>query len=112
MQRIVRFGFGAMVLATHLTVSTTLAQQLPQQCVQLPQRTKVCPNLLYKRAPIDVPALNVTTGEILCICMADFQSLRIKAQSDLAKVEQMVELSHVAVKLNIGEDELIQLIRN
>lgn len=98
-------------LASILIVPNALAQDTPEQCIQLPQRTLVCPNVLYKRAPVSVPVLNVTEGEMLCICMADFQSIRIAAETEQGKIDEIIKLGKLANKLGISESELVSLIR-
>lgn len=87
------------------------AQEVPDNCVQLPERQDVCPNLLYKKSPIDVEITGTKKGDIVCICMADFSRLRIPASSEIEKVDQQVDLSRAATKLNMSEQELIILIR-
>ena len=87
------------------------AHAVPEQCLQLPERTEICDHTLYKRSPVDVPATNVKKGEMVCLCMADFLPLRIEADSEVAKIEQQVELSRSAKKLNMTEQDLLTLIR-
>ena len=97
---------------TALTCSMSpFAQAVPEQCLQLPERTEICDHTLYKRSPVDVPATNVKKGEMVCLCMADFLPLRIEADSEVAKIEQQVELARSAKKLNMTEQDLLTLIR-
>lgn len=88
-----------------------MAQSMPDSCLQLPKRQDVCPNLLYKKAPIAVVQTNTEAGEIMCICMSDFNSLRIDAQSSIDKINQQVDLSRAADALDISEQDLLTLIR-
>ncbi len=88
-----------------------IAQELPSQCIQLPQRTTVCPNLLYKRAPVDIPNLTVKQGDLVCVCMADFIDLRLAATTEQGKIDQLVSLSRASNRLNISETELLALLR-
>lgn len=92
-------------------LSSAGAQTLPEECVQVPERTLVCPNLLYKKSPIDVPMINVQKGQIVCICMADFSDIRIPAESQLEIVDQKVTIARLAVKVNLSEQDLLTLIR-
>ncbi|WP_343859185.1 hypothetical protein [Aliiglaciecola litoralis] len=92
-------------------VHQAIAQELPSNCIALPTRTQVCPNLLYKRAPISVESLNIQEGEAMCICLTDFSSLRVSAADEQGKVDQLVSASRAAAKLNITETELLTLLR-
>ncbi|GAC13761.1 hypothetical protein GLIP_1120 [Aliiglaciecola lipolytica E3] len=47
----------------------------------------------------------------MCICMADFSSLRIEASDDAGKVEQILTLNKASIKLNIDEKTLLEVIR-
>jgi len=94
-----------------ISYSVNAQDSLPEKCIQLPERTSVCPNILYKRSPVDVPQFAIKEGEILCICMADFDSLRIPATDDAGKVDQIVSLTRASVKLNIDEKTLLEIIR-
>lgn len=99
------------LFAAVLLSGTAGAQVLPEQCVQVPERTEVCPNLLYKKSPIDVPMLTIQKGQIVCICMADFAEIRIPASSQLEMVDQKVSISRLAAKVNLSEQDLLTLIR-
>lgn len=88
-----------------------MAQEMPDTCVQLPERTEVCPNLLYKKSPIPVPMTNTEKGQIVCICMTDFADIRLPAKSQSDQVNQQVSLSRLAVKVNLSEQDLLTLIR-
>lgn len=89
----------------------TAAQGLPDKCVKLPQSPATCPNILYKRSPINVPLLNTKQGEMICICLADFASLRIEAETESGKIDQLAELGRKSVAIGIPEKDLLQLIR-
>ena len=107
-----------VVLATPILLCGTFAsltiaaQSLPDKCVKLPQRTTACENIIYKRSPIDVPLTNTKQGEVICICIADFASLRIAAETEVGKVDQLVELSRKSVATGLAEKDLLKLIRN
>lgn len=102
-----------LVLLCWVFTSVNIAAQgLPDKCVELPQRSTACPNTVYKRSPINVPLINTMEGEIICICMADFATLRIEADSEAGKVNQLVELSRKSVAIGIPEKDLLKLIRN
>ena len=92
-------------------VSSIVQGKVPEECVQLPERAGYCPHTLYKKSPVDVPYLNIKTNEMVCICMADFAELRIKASSEQGKIDQQVALSRAARKLDMSEQDLLTLIR-
>lgn len=101
-----------LLLCWALVSFNIAAQAMPEKCIKLPQSPAVCPNILYKRSPIDVPLVNTKEGEMICICMADFALLRIEAESEAGKIDQLVELSRKSVAVGIPEQDLLQLIRN
>lgn len=93
-------------------VGQSSAQQaMPQTCIQSVQRTEVCPNLLYKRSPIDVAQLEIKEGDMICLCMADFSDLRIRALSEPQMSRQALKSSRMAADLGIPAETLLQLIR-
>lgn len=99
------------LLLSLLSVTPSVLAQVPEECLQLPERTEFCPNVLYKRSPVDVPQLNIRTNEMVCICMADFAELRIAASTEQGKIDQQVALSRAAFKLDMSEQDLLTLIR-
>ncbi len=84
---------------------------VPEKCVQLPTRTTPCTNLLFKKSPVAVPIMQTEKGEMVCLCMDDFNELRIEAESELEKIDQQVALSRAAEKLGMSETDLLILIR-
>ena len=105
-------AISTLVLITGLGVATASEADVPGECLQLPERTRVCDNELYKRAPVDVPPLAIKAGEMVCICMADFSALRIEATTQVDKISQKAELTRSAIKLGMSEQDLLKLIRN
>lgn len=94
-----------------IPVQSAIAQGLPDKCLQLPKRQDVCPNLLYKKSPIAVTQTETKQGEIICICMSDFNTLRLDADSSIDKINQQVDLARASEALGISEQDLILLIR-
>ena len=101
----------SVTLLGALTYSGQVSAKVPGECLQLPERTRVCPNELYKRSPVDVPPLAIKEGEMVCICMADFVALRIEASTQIEKINQKAELTRSAIKLGMSEQDLLTLIR-
>lgn len=106
-----RKSVGFLSLTVITVCASAAAQQLPDRCVQMPQRTQVCPNLLYKKSPVDVDMTNTKSGEIVCICMADFEEIRIEATGTIEKTEQQVAISRAASRIGLSENDLLTLIR-
>ncbi|MCC2617663.1 hypothetical protein LJ739_15525 [Aestuariibacter halophilus] len=101
-----------MLMGQIIAISTVAtAQQLPTVCVELPTRTEVCDNLLYKRSPVDVPLTSTQKGEIVCICMTDFSDLRLPAKGELDIIDQQVSLDRAARALEMDQQTLLELIR-
>ncbi|WP_040521912.1 hypothetical protein [Aliiglaciecola lipolytica] len=98
-------------IALCIGFSAVAQQAIPDKCIQLPERNSACPNILYKRSPVDVANYDIKQGEMMCICMADFSSLRIEASDDAGKVEQILTLNKASIKLNIDEKTLLEVIR-
>lgn len=96
------FGFG---LLPNMVVA------LPEQCLQLPERSEACPHLIYKKSKIAVSQTNTKVNEIICICLTDFEKLVPEAKGQIAKIEQQVEFKLVTEKLSISEQDLILLLR-
>ena len=88
------------------------AQEMPSTCIQSPQRTDVCANLLYKRAAIDLDGLAIKEGDMVCICLSDFADLRLEATTEQGKIDQLVAASRAATSLQISETELLNLLRH
>lgn len=99
------------LLLISLILSSPLFAQVPDECLQLPQRTDVCPHLIYKKAIVDVPPMAITKGEIVCICMADFIELRLPAEGLEARRQQQQILSRKADLVGLSDADLLDLIR-
>ena len=94
-----------------LVLSLPLLAQVPDECLELPQRSDVCPHLIYKKASVDVPPMAVKKGEIVCICMADFIELRLPAEGVEARQQQQQILSRKASLVGLSDADLLNLIR-
>lgn len=84
---------------------------MPEQCVQSPARTMVCDNLLYKRSPVELATPPTQTGQMVCICMSDFASIRIKAEPPDDK-QQQSNAAKMAAELGMTPKTLLSLIRD
>jgi hypothetical protein len=91
---------------------TTVAYALPAKCLQAPERQKVCPHLIYKKAALSVASLDVEKGTIICICLSDLQGLRDTATSKVEQIDQQVTLERLAEKHLLSEQDILALIRN
>ncbi|MCV2885749.1 hypothetical protein OE749_13710 [Aestuariibacter sp. AA17] len=99
------------VLISLLLLPSITFAQMPENCLELPERSDVCPHLVYKKSPVDVNVVNVKAGDMVCICMADFTEIRLPADSRQKQIEQQVALSRSASKLGMKPEDLIKLIR-
>ena len=98
--------------AVLLTISTAAIAQAPESCIQSSKRDAICDHLIYKRSPVSIEPLGIEQGQMVCLCMADYQSLRIPITEGLAATHQLVELKRAARDLGVDEHALIQLIRD
>ena len=101
----------SLVVVVYL-ISFLLSAQVPEACIQSPSRSAICDHLIYKRSPVDVAALEIQKNQMICLCMADFQSLRVPIRKGIAATEQQVELARTARRLGISEDVLLSLVRD
>jgi hypothetical protein len=106
-----RFAVGPSLLCLSL-LFTLPANAVPESCLQLPERSLVCPHLIYKRAKVDVPIIAAKAKQMICICLSDLAPLRIEAHRPLEKVAQQALLTKMAKKLQLKEDDLLSLIRD
>lgn len=95
----------------YLLTGVTAKAEIPSLCLERPNRVQVCPNIIYKKSPVDVPSLHVKTGEIVCICMADFAELRVEATNEVEKIKQKSSLKMAASLTGLSEEDLLTLLR-
>ena len=95
----------------YMSTGISVKAEIPSLCLERPNRVQVCPNIVYKKSPVDVPALHVKTGEIVCICMADFAELRVEATDEVEKIKQKSSLKMAAGLTGLSEQDLLTLIR-
>ena len=98
------------VLASLPVVFTSGTQALPDQCVQAPYRSEPCPNLVYRKAKLPVPALKTAKGQILCICKVDFAELLSKPVSKSEEISQRSRLRRIAADYGLEPEELKSLL--
>lgn len=90
---------------------TKVAQALPAKCLQAVKRQKVCPHLIYKKAALPVPLLEVEQGDIICICLSDFNLLNSLANSKVEQIDQQVSLQRIAKQYQLNEQDIETLLR-
>jgi hypothetical protein len=96
-------GFGLFMF------TATIFAQVPEQCVQSVQRSDVCPNVLYKRSPVDLLPFSVQKGDMVCLCLTDFAQVRQHLIADRhAQAEQL--LQQMSAELNIASNDLKTLL--
>ncbi|WP_166424473.1 hypothetical protein [Paraglaciecola sp. 20A4] len=87
------------------------AQALPEQCLQSKARNEPCTHLMYKKSPIDIAELNVTAGDMVCLCLSDVNGIRAAHQVQLNTPELQVTLTRFAQQWGLTEQDLLLLIR-
>tara|TARA_R110002153_G_scaffold32537_7_gene98480 strand:- start:2737 stop:3063 length:327 start_codon:yes stop_codon:yes gene_type:complete len=91
---------------------TANAYALPSKCLQAPERQNVCPHLIYKKAALAVASLDVKIGDVICICLSDFNALRNTVTSKVERIDQQVTLQRIAEKHRLSEQDIFTLIRH
>lgn len=89
-----------------------VAEALPSKCLQAVERKNACPHLIYKKAALDVPALDTVKGGIICICLTDLQALQQPSGSEVDKIDQQVTLERLAAKYQLNEQDIVTLLKN
>ncbi|WP_233267350.1 hypothetical protein [Paraglaciecola sp. L3A3] len=85
---------------------------VPAQCLQAPERSTPCPHILYKKAAVAVPDLQVKKGQVICLCLSDLQALRNNSKTKLEEIDQQVTLERTAKKYNVSQDEIRILLQH
>ena len=91
---------------------STVAYALPTKCLQALQRQNACPHLIYKKAALPVAFLNVKKGDVICICLSDFNGLNDTTASKVEQIDQQVTLERLAEKYQLSEQDILTLISN
>lgn len=89
---------------------TTVVQALPSKCLQVEEKQKTCPHIMYKKAALSVAVLDVEKGEVICICLSDLKGLRNTATSKVEQINQKVTLQRLAEKHQLTEQDMVTLI--
>ena len=68
-----------------LLVACTLASsavwaEVPEECIQAPERQTYCPHTLYRVARVAVPSLAINQGSMVCLCSSDLTDLPVSRQ--------------------------------
>ena len=87
------------------------ATALSEQCLQLPQRSQACENLLYKKSPIDIPLLAVKRGEAVCLCVSDLRSVNAPQLSAVEKIDIQADWLQLTRHYQLTEQQILRLVR-
>lgn len=87
------------------------AQALPEQCLQSMARSESCPQIIYKKSPVDIPKLHIKAGGMACLCLADVLGIREARAAQLQTPELQVSLTRFAQQWDMSEQDLLLLIR-
>jgi hypothetical protein len=82
---------------------------MPESCLQLPERTQACPNLIYKRAKVDVPIIAAKTRKMICICLSELMPLRIRGTRAIGQNRTASFAYSYGQKTTIRRTKLIEL---
>lgn len=69
---------------TLLLLSMAFSSAAVESCIQLPQRVKACPNMLYRVAKLP----GMPKAEVVCICASDFSPLLRVPANDAEQIQQ------------------------
>lgn len=83
-------------------VSGSALAEVPEQCVQAPQRTTMCPHMLFRIAKAPVPGLNIPKNGMVCLCLSDL--------TDLPAIEQPEAFEAMATHLQMPVTDLFVLL--
>ena len=83
-------------------VSGSALAEVPEQCVQAPQRTTTCPHMLFRIAKAPVPGLNIPKNGMVCLCLSDL--------TDLPVVDQPEAFEAMATHLQMPVTDLFVLL--
>ena len=87
------------------------ATALSEQCLQLPQRTQACENLLYKKSPLDIPLLAVKRGQAVCLCLSDLRTVNAPQLSAVEKIDIQADWLTISRHYQLTEQQILQLLR-
>ncbi len=85
-----------------LLLTSTVFAQVPEQCVQAPERTNLCPHTLYRIAKAPVPGLSIPKNGMVCLCLTDL--------TDLPATEQPKAFEAIAKHLTMPVQDVFVLL--
>lgn len=101
----------AIFICMLFVVVSGKVKALPQQCLQQPNRTAPCPHLIYKKAALAVPRLNISAGQVLCVCASDFQDLLHKPTTKAEEMSQKFRLKRLSADVGLAQQALLSLLQ-
>ena len=91
---------------------TSLTYALPVKCLQSFERKNACPHIIYKQAALAVSVLGIEKGDVICICLSDFEALINPSTNAIELIDQKVTMHRLAGKYQLNEKDMLTLIRN
>ncbi|TDF34543.1 hypothetical protein EYS14_24135 [Alteromonadaceae bacterium M269] len=92
-------------------VLSSAATAVPEQCVRLPNKDKVCEHVIYKTIrDLNAPSI-VGDRDVYCVCLQDFSHLILPAQTEEEREQQALDIEDISRQLDITEQQLLRLIR-
>lgn len=92
-----------LLLTLGLTFSAPEWAEVPEECIQAPQRQAYCPHTLYRVARVAVPSLAINEGGMVCLCLSDL--------TDLPVARQQSAFTEIAREYALPPLALYQLLR-
>ena len=72
----------SFLLAMGCSISAAGWANVPEECIQAPERQSYCPHTLYRVARVEIPSLAITKGNMVCLCLTDLTDLPANRQQD------------------------------
>ena len=90
------------LLAVCTLVSPAGWAEVPEECIQAPERQTYCPHTLYRVARVAVPSLAINQGGMVCLCLSDL--------TDIPASHQQAAFSSIAHEYALPPRALFQLL--
>lgn len=103
----VTFRCRQLFVALTIVLIANQVQAMPQplQCIEAPQRTKPCPNLIYT-------AINMEQkSKIICFCKSDKQLL-LELLADKTSAKSRIALRKLLSQHNLNNEQLFNISHN
>lgn len=94
--------WASLLLAAFALASPAGWAEVPEECIQAPERQTACPHTLYRVARVAVPSLAINQGSMVCLCLSDL--------TDLPASRQQAAFTSIAREYALPPQALFQLL--